>query len=606
MTEEGYAVRGVPVKSKGDYQSADIEIIKYLAHHNKLFAKEKFTHSYPHCWRCDTPLLNYSTSSWFVKVVDMRNRLSSTNEEINWIPENMKEGRFGKWLEGARDWAISRSRFWGTPLPVWLSEDGEAICIGSLEELEELSGQKVDNLHKHVVDKIVIERDGKEFRRIGEVLDCWFESGSMPYASIHYPFENQTKFDQGFPAEFIAEGQDQTRGWFYTLHVLSNALFNMPAFKNVIVNGIVLAEDGKKMSKRLKNYPDPMEVMEKYGSDAVRLYLMSSPVVKAENIRFAEKDVDEVSKKFVNILRNVTSFYALYKEHDDGREALGAHVLDRWILAKLNETLEAESDAMNAYDLSLAARSIQSFATDLSTWYVRRSRDRMKSAGEDRAEAVATLRSVLDTLSKMIAPFTPFLAEVIYQEINGEFLATKNRLSVHLEDWPDTGTIDKMLLEEMGQARAIVSRALEIREESGRPVKQVLDSMTISVPTGEIDSEIIKVILEEVNIKRATVLKGELKVDLDLDLSPKLIREGMARDITRRVNQLRKEAGKTIQDRIDLKIWSASAEVKQMFEDHRDTIKEATLSSSIIFDQDEALRHTASFRAAEQEIWLGF
>ncbi|MFH1767220.1 MAG: isoleucine--tRNA ligase [Patescibacteria group bacterium] len=606
MTEEGYAVRGVPVKSKGDYQSADIEIIKYLAHHNKLFAKEKFTHSYPHCWRCDTPLLNYSTSSWFVKVVDMRNRLSSTNEEINWIPENMKEGRFGKWLEGARDWAISRSRFWGTPLPVWLSEDGEAICIGSLEELEELSGQKVDNLHKHVVDKIVIERDGKEFRRIGEVLDCWFESGSMPYASIHYPFENQTKFDQGFPAEFIAEGQDQTRGWFYTLHVLSNALFNMPAFKNVIVNGIVLAEDGKKMSKRLKNYPDPMEVMEKYGSDAVRLYLMSSPVVKAENIRFAEKDVDEVSKKFVNILRNVTSFYALYKEHDDGREALGAHVLDRWILARLNETLEAESDAMNAYDLSLAARSIQSFATDLSTWYVRRSRDRMKSAGEDRAEAVATLRSVLDTLSKMIAPFTPFLAEVIYQEINGEFLATKNRLSVHLEDWPDTGTIDKMLLEEMGQARAIVSRALEIREESGRPVKQVLDSMTISVPTGEIDSEIIKVILEEVNIKRATVLKGELKVDLDLDLSPKLIREGMARDITRRVNQLRKEAGKTIQDRIDLKIWSASAEVKQMFEDHRDTIKEATLSSSIIFDQDEALRHTASFRAAEQEIWLGF
>ncbi len=606
MAAEGYAVLDVPMKKKGDTQSVDIEIIKYLAHHNKLFDKKKYTHSYPHCWRCDTPLLNYSTSSWFVKVIDMRNRLSLTNEEINWIPENMKEGRFGKWLEGARDWAISRSRFWGTPLPIWQSEDGESICIGSLEELETLSGQKVDNLHKHVVDKIVIERDGKEFRRIDEVLDCWFESGSMPYASIHYPFENQTKFDQGFPAEFIAEGQDQTRGWFYTLHVLSNALFNMPAFKNVIVNGIVLAEDGKKMSKRLQNYPDPMEVMEKYGSDAVRLYLMTSPVVKAENIRFAEKDVDEVAKKFVNILRNVTSFYSLYKEYDDGRENFSEHILDRWILARLNETLKIETEAMDAYDLSSAARQIQVFANDLSTWYVRRSRDRMKKPGEDRLAAVATLRQVLETFSKMIAPFTPFLAEVIYQEISGGFLAKKERLSVHLEDWPEIEEIDEVLLNKMGEARSIVSRTLEIREESGRPIKQVLAAMTITVPDGEIEADLLQVILEEVNIKRAVLLTGELKVELDLELTPELIREGLARDITRRVNQLRKDAGKTIQDKIDLKIWSPSEQVKLMFEEHQESLTESTLAASVTFDKDESLEHTSAFRAAEQEIWIGF
>ncbi|MFH1631812.1 MAG: isoleucine--tRNA ligase [bacterium] len=606
LTLDGYDVKDRMVKEKENPQAVDIEILKYLAHEGKLLRKGKVTHSYPHCWRCDTPLLNYSASSWFMRVTDIKDKLVSTNREIHWVPEHIKLGRFGKCLEGARDWAISRSRYWGAPLPVWRSEDGDLICVGSREELEKLSGQKIDDLHKHVIDKIVIKKDGKEYRRIPEVLDCWFESGSMPYAQLHYPFENEHKFEQGFPAEFIAEGQDQTRGWFYTLHVLSNALFQMPAFKNVIVNGIVLAEDGKKMSKRLQNYPDPMEVMEKHGSDAVRYYLMSSPVVRAENIRFTEKEVEEVSKKFINILQNVLSFYQIYAEHDDGRAPKLKNVLDKWIVSRLNETLEAETKAMEAYDIQAAARVLQPFVTDLSTWYIRRSRDRMKVEGGDKLEALATMRVVLDTFAKMIAPFMPFLGEIVYQGVDGGFLGKKGRVSVHLEDWPEAGEIDKDALDEMGQARAVVSRALEIREEAGRAVRQPLETMTISVPSGKISAEYQKVILDEVNIKSASVSKGDLNVEIDLELTPELVREGMARDITRNVNQLRKDAGLTVQDSIDLKLWSPSDEVKTMFEEHGDALKVGALAGSITFEQDDSLKNKKEFRVAEQDVWIGF
>ncbi len=629
LEADGYKVKGVPVKAKGVYSEIDIQIIKWLAHHGKLFAKEKVTHSYPHCWRCDTPLLNYAASSWFVRVSDIRDDLVKSNEKINWVPENMKEGRFGKWLEGARDWAISRSRYWGTPLPVWKSEDGDVLVLGSKEELEKLVGHEVKDLHKHVIDNLVITKGGKEYRRIPEVLDCWFESGSMPYSQLHYPFAQAVgtgrrpvrTLPPEFPAEFIAEGQDQTRGWFYTLHVLANILFGKPAFKNVIVNGIVLAEDGKKMSKRLNNYPDPVEVMEKYGADAVRYYLMSTPVVRAENLRFSEAGVDEVSKKFITILRNVLSFYKLYAEHDNGKKIVSKHVLDSWILARLNETLVAETKAMEAYELSEAARVLQSFVTDLSTWYVRRSRDRFRilaspltKGGDeggraDALAALATLRTVLDTFSKMLAPFMPFLAEVIHLELASSqspvASGRKVGASVHLEKWPEAGKVSAAVLTKMGQVRAIVSRIMEVREQAGKPVKQVLGKVVISTPSGKIDKAHLVVILDEVNIKKAEVKKGDLSVEVDLALTPELIREGIAREVTRRVNQLRKDAGLTIANRIHLKLFSDSQEVATMLKEHHDDLKLDTLSSSLEFGKSE-VKHQVQFRVAEQDIWVGF
>jgi isoleucyl-tRNA synthetase len=627
LEAEGYHVNGIPVKAKGEYSLIDIEIIKYLAHHGTLFAKLKLTHSYPHCWRCDTPLLNFATSSWFVRVAEMRDRLLANNQAITWVPDNMKEGRFGKWLEGARDWAISRSRFWGTPLPVWKCGDencGHITVIGSVAELRERSVNPISetpNLHKHIVDELHFncEKCGRGIMsRIPEVLDCWFESGSMPYAQLHYPFENADRFAGRFPAQFIAEGQDQTRGWFYTLHVLSTALFDKPAFENVIVNGIVLAEDGKKMSKRLKNYPDPSEVIEKYGADAVRFYLMSTPVVKAENLRFSEAGVDEVAKKFITIMKNVVSFYGLYKEHDDGREPSNAHVLDQWIAARLVQTLEEETAAIERYDLSDASRSLQSFVTDLSTWYVRRSRDRVKEVGEDRAEALATLRSTLVTFSKMVAPFMPFLAEMMYRDVTGAAESD----SVHLQMWPTSDSVrfpSMMAKEEdkavemqnvtarMGEARAIVSRIMEVREKSGRSVKQALGSVTMTTPSGAIDAGILAVILDEVNVKAATVQKGaELSVTVDTNLTPELIREGMAREVTRRVNGMRKDAGLTIADRIVLTIDSESDEVKTMLAEFGESIQSDTLSSSVAFGLAPEGATSIAFRVAEQDVMISF
>lgn len=603
LAQAGYQIRDVPVKKKGDTQSVDIEMIKALAHRGRLFKKEKVIHSYPHCWRCDTPLLNYTTSSWFVRVSDMRERLLQTNQEIHWVPENMKEGRFGKWLEGARDWAVSRSRFWGTPLPIWRAQDGEVLCMGSVAELAKLAGTEITNLHKQFVDDVVIEQSGKTYHRIPEVLDCWFESGSMPYAQLHYPFEHQEVFEQGFPAEFIAEGQDQTRGWFYTLHVLANALYGKPAFKNVIVNGIVLAEDGKKMSKRLRNYPDPLEVMERYGADAVRYYLMASPVVRAENLRFSEKEVSEVSRSFIHILMNVVSFYKLYQEHDTG-SLYPIHVLDRWILSRLMKTLEDETRAMEAYDLQAAARPLQALVTDLSTWYVRRSRDRMKTEGEDRTQALATLSYVLGTLAKMTAPFTPFLAEIIYQDIG-------QATSVHLEDWPvvDATLIDEQVLDAMERIRSIVSKALERRAEAGIHVRQVLSRMTVTVPDGEVASEYQELIRDEVNVKSIEVKsgsagKGEYTVELDCILTPELVREGVVREIIRRVNDLRKCSGLTIKDGIDLFV-SGPEDVMLALKEHEAAILQGTLATSLRASGEAPTRST-SFTVNEFQITIGF
>ena len=590
------------------FKSADKLISANLAERGLMFRQETITHSYPHCYRCETPLLYKAQVAWYIDVQNVKSRLKETNEEINWVPEHFKHGRFELGIDSAPDWCISRSRYWGTPMPIWECNCGERKVFGSIAEIEKASGQKITELHRPEIDLITIDCDkcGQTMHRIPEVLDCWVESASMPYAQGHYPFENEDDFVNSFPADFIVEYTGQLRAWFYVTHVISNLLNDSIAFKNVIVNGIVLAEDGKKMSKRLKNYPDPMEVMEKYGADAVRYYLMSTPAVRAENLRFSEAGVDEVSKKFITILRNVLSFYELYKEHDDGRSPLLENILDSWILSRLNETLEEQTVALNSYELSSGARCLQGFVTDLSTWYVRRSRDRMKSEGEDRQEALATLRVVLETFSKMIAPYMPYLGEVVYQGVKGGFAGSDERLSVHLESWPQSGMVQTDVLEKMGQARSIVSRVLDAREAGGRPIKQALGDMTAWVSTGEIGKQYQTVILDEVNVKAIKVERGDLKVEVNMGLTPELIRDGMARDITRRVNQMRKDAGFTIQDRIDLKIYSESDEVKRMFTEHELSIKDGTLADSIELIKDDSVEHSQESRIAEQDVWIGF
>ncbi len=745
-------------KPKDDHQKTDIEIIKYLAHNGLLFAKEKLVHSYPHCWRCDTPLLNYATSSWFVKVTALKDDLVSENKKVNWNPETIRDGRFGKWLEGAKDWAVSRSRYWGAPLPAWkckdchhvkivgsirelktsqkerntffmmrhgeaennvlnimssnnltahhLSEKGKVQAKASAEKLKgkgiefiyaspfarteetaeivretlglpvsalildehlheisagEFDGKSVEEYHaffaneherftkrpeggetyadvkrrmakfvsklnkKHDQKKMLIvshdsplwllnagieglnehetlklrsdskfflenaevrelsvvhlphnenfELDlhrpyidevkldcvcGKEMHRVTEVFDTWYDSGSVPFASNHYPFEHKNIFDPhsvpllkkalGFPADFIAEGLDQTRGWFYTLLVLGVGLFGKAPFKNVIVNGLLLAEDGRKMAKKLNNYPEISYVINKYGADALRYYLMSSPAVHAEDVRFFEKGVDEVYKKNILRLDNVCSFYEMYKGEigdADTQVALSENVLDRWIIVRVNETIAAMTEALLAYQIDRGAWPIEQFIDDISTWYLRRSRDRLKSeSGTDRVDALRTMRHVLTEFSKAIAPYMPFIAEQVYRRMGGP------KESVHLEDWPEAGEIDTNVIQKMATVRKLVTLALEARSASGIKVRQPLSKL--HVKDASLDVGFLDLIKEEVNVKE--VVRGasgqEEEVKLDTTLTEELKLEGAYRDLLRGIQELRKKENLVPNDRV--------------------------------------------------------
>ncbi|MBI4088296.1 isoleucine--tRNA ligase [Candidatus Kaiserbacteria bacterium] len=543
---------GMEVKPRSDDDKVrlgtDIAVLRYLQEHNLLFSKENTTHSYPHCWRCDSPLLNYATSSWFVKIESQKSAILTNARPINWSPAHIKEGRWGKWLEGARDWSISRQRFWASVIPLWVCEKCKKQRVfGSATELEEASGKRVDDLHKHIVDGIPVPCEcGGIMKRIPDVLDTWFDSGSMPYGERHYPFEKKEQFDSTFPAQFIAEGLDQTRAWFYYLHVLATSLFNKNAFQNVIVNGIVLAEDGKKMSKKLKNYPDPMEVVQKYGADALRFYLLSSPVVQAENLAFSEKGVDEVMKKNIGRLGNVLAFYELYKDGTP-RDWKSANILDRWILARLDGLIRETTYAFEAYELDAATRPLTGFIDDLSVWYLRRSRERFKSEGSDKQNALATLRYVLHRLSLVMAPSMPFFAEYLFQAIReGE-----DEESVHLATWPEAratanfirrilgrGNPNAQLLAAMQAARSIVSQALEEREKAGIKVRQSL--WKLSIPSDSpISDEYLDVIAGEVNV--VDVIKEGSVVKLDTEITDELRREGLNREAKRAIQGARRE-----------------------------------------------------------------
>lgn len=735
---------------KDAHQKTDIEVIKVLAANNVLFGKEKIIHSYPHCWRCETPLLNYATSSWFVKVTDLKDNMAQLNEKVQWVPETIGSGRFGKWIEGARDWSVSRARYWGAPLPVWESE-GTQVVIGSVSELKSYipkrnnfflvrhgesegnasgdkissnplhndplteigrkeakdagnllkeSAEKIDviitspftrtkdtaqiiaetigytgeiiedarlveintgdfdgkpwseymgqfssvkdhftkhigprenwedvrkracecmyeldaryegknvlvvshgaplhmialaseglsqqeimdlyynrdafmnaevkeidwrnlphnenfeiDLHRPYIDEVtLVSATGSPMKRVPEVFDTWYDSGSMPFAQQHYPFENKELFEQAnspmFPADFIAEGLDQTRGWFYTLLVLGTGLFEKSPYNNVIVNGLVLAEDGRKMSKSLKNYPDVMDVVNTYGADAMRYYMVASPIVKGEDLHFSTVGVDEVHKKIIGKLVNILSFYDMYKK--DGVEKGEPTVLDEWIVSRLHELTQTVTQSLDAYELDRASRPILDFVDDFSTWYVRRSRERFKS--DDVVVSSTALwytAHVLRELSKVMAPFMPFIAEHIYQAVKTEGESE----SVHLASWPVAGDVDTNLLAQMQKVRDVVSSALQVRSKANIKVRQPLASLVIKE---DVSAELRVIIADEVNVKEVasdTGMTGEL--ELDTTLTPDLIEEGVARDIIRAIQDARKKENLMPTDMVKLSI----------------------------------------------------
>ena len=509
-----------------DYQGrfvkdCDKDIMERLKQEGKLVKRDQILHAYPHCWRCSSPLIYRAVGSWFVKVEKIRDNMVAANQKIYWQPEHIKNGRFGKWLEGARDWAISRNRYWGNPIPVWQCEDcGENVCVGSREELEKLSGKKVTDLHKHFVDEITIKcKCGKEMKRVPEVLDCWFESGAMPYAQNHYPFENKEYFESHFPAKFISEGLDQTRGWFYTLTVLAAALFDRPAFENCVVNGLVLASDGKKMSKSLRNYTDPVLVIQQFGADALRLFLMHSAAVKADDLKYTDDGVRDILKGILIPLWNSYSFFVTYANIDNitptGHafdENLPVNPLDRWLLSITQKLKSDVSVALDNYDLSGAIDPIISYIDQLNNWYIRRSRRRFwKSENDsDKTEAYEALYIALKTFSQVAAPFIPFITESMWQNLRND----EDPISVHLSDYPvaEEDKRDLALEFKMDTVQKAVSMGRSLRSQYNLKNRQPLRSVEFVTRNPEEKAVLLEMeesIREELNVKKVVFHERE-------------------------------------------------------------------------------------------------
>ncbi len=509
---------------KGMYvKDTDKLIIKALKERDQIFDHTTVVHQYPFCPRSDTPLIYKAIPSWYVKVESFKEDLIKNNQKINWVPSHIKNGRMGKWLEGARDWAISRNRIWGTPLPIWINDETDnMICIGSIEELENATGEKITDLHREYIDKLTFTKDGEAgtYKRISEVLDCWFESGSMPFAQLHYPFENKEVFEKGFPAEYIAEGLDQTRGWFYTLTILSTALYGKPAFKNVIVNGMVLAKDGKKMSKRLKNYTSPDILIEKHGADALRLYLINSGLVKAEEMRFTDNGLKDMvrrallpwynSFKFLHTYAKVDGWNTKdhYKESDN--------ILDRWILSKLQTLIENVTKEMESYKLYNVVPSLFTFIDDLTNWYIRLNRRRFWGEGLDdnKCAAYSTLYTTINTISTLMAPFAPFLSEHIYLEL-GAFGDLPEE-SVHLCEYPlaQEKFMDKTLEDAVDRMQQVIILGRQKRNQAQVKVKTPLRSITIVHKDKNLLNEMAKLedfMKIELNVKEIQYSQEESK-----------------------------------------------------------------------------------------------
>ncbi|MBS10087.1 MAG: isoleucine--tRNA ligase [Gemmatimonadetes bacterium] len=514
-------------------KDVDKAVVRRLRDEGSLVNESTLVHSYPFCWRCDAPLIYRTISTWFVKVEgDLKEKMINANQQIWWIPEHIRDGRFGKWLEGARDWAISRNRYWGTPLPIWRNEEtGEAVCVGSAAELEELTGENVDDLHKHCIDHLEIPAPSGNgtLQRVPEVLDCWFESGAMPYAQNHYPLGSKEAFEASFPADFISENLDQTRGWFYTLTILSAALFDKPAFQNCIVGGMLLAEDGRKLSKRLRNYPDPGEMLEKYGADAMRLYLLNSPAMKAEELRLTESGMNQSLRDVIIPLWNAYSFFVTYANIDgwspDKDGEMSTNRLDRWIVSELQTLLHDINAEMEAYRLYRTVPAMVSFVEKLTNWYIRRSRRRFWKSEDDsdKLSAYATLYQVLVTFTKALAPVLPFVTEQIYQNLVRSYDADAP-CSIHLCDMPQAakGLRDSGLEEQMSLATRAVVLGRSLRSKHDLKVRQPLRKLYLLPPDEHIRDELVEMgdlISDELNIKEIVMVEDETELS-DVSYKP--------------------------------------------------------------------------------------
>jgi isoleucyl-tRNA synthetase len=684
-------------------KDADKAIMDRLKAEGKLARREQILHAYPHCWRCDHPLIYRAVGSWFVKIDPIKPKMLAANSRVHWEPEHIKNGRFGKWLENARDWAISRSRYWGNPLPIWKCPDcGETVCVGSRAELEMLSGKRLTDLHKHFVDEVTMPcACGGTMARIPEVLDCWFESGSMPYAQVHYPFENKRHFEEHFPADFISESLDQTRGWFYSLTVLAAALFDRPAFQNCIVSGMVLAADGKKMSKSQRNYTDPMEVIDRFGADALRLYLMNSPVLRADDLCFTDDGVKDVLKGVLIPLWNAYGFFVTYANIDGfpermaeaslvpGPGAEGAkNPLDRWILSLCEALVLRVGEALEAYRMQDAISPIVDFVDSLNNWYIRRSRRRFWRAGadEDKAEAYAVLRRVLSRLVLVAAPFMPFISEEIWSNLR----SSGGSESVHLCDWPayEAALRDEELERKMATLRHAVSMGRALRVQNDVKIRQPLASVilvTRDASERAVLMEMEEILREELNVKRAafredeeelveysakanfrvlgkelgkdmkaaaeaieglsgaaiaslldgSVLElevagrsfeltkdkvdirraekpglkvkseGSLTLALDTEITDALLAEGYVRDLVRGVQNLRKEGGLEVTDRIKLAL-AGDEELKRSLDSFLDFVRAETLATSVTWAEGAGVPGLAGAYAdieAGDKVW---
>ncbi len=668
VDDEGRFTADVPEWAGENVFDANPAVIAHLKALGVVVRHDTYEHNYPHCWRTDTPIIYRAMPSWYVRVTDFRDRMVELNQQINWIPDHVRDGQFGKWLEGARDWSISRNRFWGAPIPVWKSDDPDHPRIdvyGSLDEIEADFGVRPTNLHRPYIDNLVRPNPddpsgNSMMRRVPEVLDCWFESGSMPYAQVHYPFENREWFEGHFPGDFIVEYTAQTRGWFYTLHVLATALFDKPAFSNVICHGTVLDNTGRKLSKKLRNYPDPEVVFEAQGADALRWFLMSSPILRGLDFRIEQDGagIAEVVRLVLNPIWNAFHFFTLYANADGYAAQIrtdSTDVLDRYILAKTSALVDSVTTCLDGYDLASACAEVRLYLDALNNWYIRRSRDRFwapagSDASTDQAkhDAYDTLYTVLTTLTRVTAPLLPLLSEEVYTALTGEE-------SVHLTDWPAAGALpaDPDLVRDMDRIRDLTTAALSLREERGLRTRLPLARLTVAGHESARLEPFAALLGDEVNVKRveftddleaygrfvlkprgkvlgpklggdtqkvmgaarngewvaqddgtvtvaghtlepgefdlalesregeatAAVRSNDALVNLDTEITPELAAEGLARDLVRALNDLRKETGLAISDRIAL-VLDAPDSILAAIEVHRDSIAGEVLATS--------------------------